>query len=100
MSFKRLAKAVVKFAGMCWTMTIPGILGGIWVRTSLIASVPPVEAPMAITLFVVSARAKDGRGFAEVTWQLSLVEAVRGFTLMWAAALILSRSWTVISATL
>ena len=38
---------------MCWTMTIPGAVAGIPVSTASMALVPPVEAPMAITLWVV-----------------------------------------------
>ena len=34
---------------MCWAITIPGQSSGIWRRIVSIASVPPVEEPMAMT---------------------------------------------------
>jgi hypothetical protein len=49
----RSANARVNNSGMCCTMTMPGQSGGMAVSTSRSASVPPVEAPMAITLSVV-----------------------------------------------
>src|SRR6202162_1249011 len=39
---------------MCCTMTIPGASAGRWARTSLMASVPPVDAPMAMIRSVVA----------------------------------------------
>jgi hypothetical protein len=48
--FKRSAKARVNISGMCWTMTMPGQAGGMACRNARRASVPPVEAPMAIIL--------------------------------------------------
>ena len=36
--------------GMCWVMTMPGIFWGNCFKTSSIASVPPVDAPMAMTV--------------------------------------------------
>ena len=57
-SFSLSANDFVKLGGMCWTMTIPGIFAGSLVKTSLMASVPPVDAPIAITLSVVSLRAE------------------------------------------
>src|SRR3989344_518827 len=50
--FKRAAKLVVNPGGMCWVMTIAGESAGICTSTSLIASVPPVEAPMQISFSV------------------------------------------------
>jgi hypothetical protein len=41
---------------MCWTTSVPGASGGIDSRISRIASVPPVEAPMAMTRSVVVRR--------------------------------------------
>ena len=40
----------VKPAGMCWVMTTPGMFSGNCLSTSKMASVPPVEAPMAMTM--------------------------------------------------
>ena len=48
----RAAKLVVKPGGMCWVITMPGESAGRRVNTSLIASVPPVEAPMQISFSV------------------------------------------------
>ena len=51
----------VKPEGICWVITIPGILAGNCRTTSRIASVPPVEAPMAIKSmpeFIKGVRAK------------------------------------------
>jgi len=42
-----------------------GELGGILERTSFRASVPPVDAPIAITLLVVSVSAPIGSGFSK-----------------------------------
>jgi len=50
--FRRAAKLVVKPGGMCCVMTMAGASAGIWVSTSLMASVPPVDAPMAISFSV------------------------------------------------
>jgi hypothetical protein len=52
----------VKVSGMCWTMTMGGISAGSAARTSLIASVPPVDAPIAITVFCEQVRRKGGLG--------------------------------------
>ena len=41
---------------MCWTMTVPGASPGRDASTSRMASVPPVEAPMANTMWVVRSR--------------------------------------------
>jgi hypothetical protein len=49
-SFRRLAKARENIGGMCWAITIPGVDAGNLVSTEAMASVPPVEAPMAITM--------------------------------------------------
>src|SRR3989441_392643 len=46
---QRSAKACVNRSGMCWTMTSPGASGRIAMRNRWIASVPPVDAPTAIT---------------------------------------------------
>src|SRR5205809_1013089 len=46
---QRSAKACVNRSGMCWTMTSPGASGRIAMRNCWIASVPPVDAPTAIT---------------------------------------------------
>lgn len=57
-SFSLSANDFVKFGGICWTITIPGTLAGSLVKTSFMASVPPVDAPIAITLSVVSLSAE------------------------------------------
>src|SRR5512145_930585 len=51
--FNRSAKVFVNFSGICWVMIIGGVFGGRASRTSLSASVPPVEAPMATIVSVV-----------------------------------------------
>ena len=51
--FSLSAKAFVKFAGICCTTTMPGIVAGRFGSTCCSASVPPVDVPMAITMFVV-----------------------------------------------
>ena len=43
----RSANDLLKAAGMCCEMTIAGASGGIAASTSRIASVPPVDAPIA-----------------------------------------------------
>src|SRR5882757_8789324 len=50
----RSANGPLKAAGMCCAMTMPGTSEGRWVRTSLMASVPPVDAPMAMIRSVVA----------------------------------------------
>ena len=47
------AKAFVNFSGMCCTITIPGASAGSGANISRSASVPPVEAPIASTLYHV-----------------------------------------------
>jgi len=49
----RAANGPENSAGMCWVMTMAGASAGIRSSTSLIASVPPVDAPMAISRSVV-----------------------------------------------
>ncbi len=49
----RSANGVLKALGMCCAMTMPGASAGMPASTSLMASVPPVEAPMAISRSVV-----------------------------------------------
>ena len=44
---RRLANEAVNISGMCCTIRMPGILAGKEHSTSLMASVPPVEAPMS-----------------------------------------------------
>ena len=44
----RAANGPLKAAGMCWVIRIGGASGGIASSTTRIASVPPVEAPMAM----------------------------------------------------
>ena len=57
----RRAKGVLKALGMCCAMTTPGESGGSRMSTSLIASVPPVEAPIAMIRSVVrSGRPRGG----------------------------------------
>jgi hypothetical protein len=46
-ALQRSAKRRVNSRGMCCTITIPGASGGSSIRSSAIASVPPVEAPTA-----------------------------------------------------
>src|SRR5256885_3880027 len=54
---------------MCWVMTMAGQSAGRWVSTSRMASVPPVEAPMATSFSVESRPSSDvgaaWRGTAE-----------------------------------
>jgi hypothetical protein len=47
---KAFGKGAGKTGGICWTMQMPGNSAGRRVRTSLTASVPPVEAPMTSEL--------------------------------------------------
>ena len=48
----RLAKGLVKAAGMCWINTIgAGKLAGNWVNTRCRATGPPVEVPIATSLY-------------------------------------------------
>src|ERR1022692_4555808 len=49
-SFRRFAKARENSGGMCWAITIPGVDAGSLVSTAAMASVPPVEAPIAMTV--------------------------------------------------
>lgn len=58
---RRWAKLAVNWAGMCWTTTTPGAFSGNRVRTLRMASVPPVEAPRAMSLLVVTDRALEAR---------------------------------------
>src|SRR5579885_559474 len=51
--FMRWAKALLNTGGMCWVIMIAGESAGICSMTSLMASVPPVDAPMAMILSVV-----------------------------------------------
>ena len=50
---RRSANGLLKAAGMCWVMTVAGASAGICSRITRIASVPPVDAPMAIRRSVV-----------------------------------------------
>ncbi len=59
----RFANASLKTAGICWVITTEGISAGSVVSISFIASVPPVEAPMAMTLSVVWISRKYFAGF-------------------------------------
>src|SRR6056297_1806506 len=54
-SFNLSAKDLVNCSGICWTIIIPGLSGGRSFNNFAIASVPPVEAPTATTISVVSA---------------------------------------------
>ena len=64
----RSAKARVNRSGMCWTMTIGGASAGMAPRNSRMASVPPVEAPTAISLCaLVRVAAVAARGAAART---------------------------------
>ncbi len=84
----RSAKARVKCSGMCCTTTMPGASAGRAVSTSRSASVPPVEAPRAITLWVASKRSGPAGGRARTA-------AGAGFgarTRAWAAASTLATS--------
>jgi len=56
----RRAKALVKFSGMCCTITIPGAFSGIISKKIRRASVPPVEAPTTTTFSVVWIMALEG----------------------------------------
>ncbi len=64
----RCANERVKVSGMCCTMTMPGVSAGSGTRNSRSASVPPVEAPTAMTLCVLLRSARGaltgGRGAA------------------------------------
>ena len=87
---RRSAKAVVKFAGMCCTTTVPDEFAGIRVSTALRASVPPVEAPIAMTWLVVRARARTGSGEppfpgpSPPCFTIRAREAARIFSASWA----------------
>ena len=52
-SFKRWANCFVNISGICCTITIPGQSEGNPSKKTLKASVPPVDAPTAITVSVV-----------------------------------------------
>ncbi|MNN37609.1 hypothetical protein D3C81_1515660 [compost metagenome] len=57
---RRSAKALVNAAGMCWISTIgAGKLAGNWVRTRCRATGPPVEVPMATSLYGLRLGAGD-----------------------------------------
>ena len=78
--FKRSAYMAVKPAGMCWVITTPGVSAGKFFTTSRMASVPPVDAPIAITVSWEAA--------AEVFGLLrkGLPAAVKGETIRFFAA--------------
>ena len=61
MRFMRSANGLLKAAGMCCEMTIAGASGGIASSTSRIASVPPVDAPMAMMRSVVRSTRRAAR---------------------------------------
>jgi len=48
MPSRRLANDLVNPSGICCVIKIPGQSDGIWTKNSLIASVPPVDAPIMI----------------------------------------------------
>src|ERR1700733_508493 len=54
LAFIRSANGPLKAFGMCWVMTIPGMSDGRPMSTCLMASVPPVDAPMAMMRSVVA----------------------------------------------
>src|SRR5580658_1345831 len=54
LAFIRSANGPLKAFGMCWVMTIPGTSDGRLMSTCLMASVPPVDAPMAMMRSVVA----------------------------------------------
>src|SRR3972149_6267005 len=72
------ANDAVNFSGMCWTMTMPGESGGIDMRNSLMASVPPVDAPTTMTFSVVRGMAFVAFTFVSTASALSFCETGRG----------------------
>ena len=49
-------------SGICWVMTIPGILPGSLFKTSRVASVPPVDAPSPMIVESSTLRDNGGNG--------------------------------------
>ena len=77
----RRANGVLNALGMCCAMTTPGESGGSRMSTSLIASVPPVEAPIAMTRSVVrNGRARGGAfgSTASALWAGPTAPGARG----------------------
>ena len=71
---RRSANVLVKDSGMCWVMSVPALLAGNARRTVSNAVVPPVEAPMARILLVVTvngARPALGASLACATLRLT-----------------------------
>ena len=62
-SFRRLAKASENTAGICCVITMAGLFAGNRVRTASIASVPPVEAPIAMITGYTAGELDQGRYF-------------------------------------
>jgi hypothetical protein len=61
-SLRRLAKARENSGGMCCAMSVAGVDAGRRLSTAAMASVPPVEAPMAT---IVSGGSAEGAGGGE-----------------------------------
>ncbi len=85
----------MKRGGMCCTTTMPGTVAGRRPSTCLMASVPPVLAPMATILWV---RSTEVMGAATMAEAVSPAGRARGRAL--AAARIFSASCSAISPTL
>ncbi len=93
---RRSANDFVNSSGMCCVMTIPGASGGMTARMCSMATVPPVEAPMATIWFVVRASGCSG-----AAGPLRLCRRCRRpRTSAQAAAFTLSMSATTMSPTL
>ena len=92
------AKERVNPSGICWAIKMPGQSGGNCIRKSLMASVPPVEAPMMISFsLLVSGLRRDAKtGLAG--WPFKSCDTVRCLTLAWDAARILSAIISVYSS--
>ena len=87
---RRSAKARLKPAGMCWVRTMAGASAGICSSTTRRASVPPVEAPMAIRRSVVRKRSAGGAGSVVSSPVRGALVRASGRTRALAAALTLA----------
>ncbi len=62
MRFSRWAYIFVNTGGMCCTITMPGVEAGRFFTTAMVASVPPVEAPMAMSVSFLAALTAEAMG--------------------------------------
>ena len=77
----RAANGPLNALGMCCVMTMPGASGGSRTSTSRIASVPPVEAPIATTCSVVRkwrGRAARGRIASALSFSVTAMGGAPG----------------------